>query len=64
MCRGSRTPAHRVAKTVTLKFSVVRVLSKGIFAVVGDRTGGPLLESGHYLPKGLEGGGLLLQEPA
>ena len=58
-----------------MKFSVVRVLSKGIFAVVGvllkgifavvgDRTGGPLLESGHYLPEGLEGRGLLLQEPA
>ena len=45
-------------------FTVVVVSSKGIFAVVGDRTGGLLLESGHYLPKGLEGRGLLLQEPA
>ena len=47
-----------------MKFSVVRVLSEGIFSVVGDRTGATLLESGHYLPKGLEGRGLLLQEPA
>ena len=49
---------------VTLKISVVRVFSEGIFSGVGDRTGGALLESGHYLPKGLEGRGLLLQEPA
>ena len=45
-------------------FAVVGVLSKGIFTVIGDRTRGPLLESGHYLPEGLEGRGLLLQEPA
>ena len=64
MCQGSPTPTHQAATAVTLKISVIRVLSEGIFSVVGDRTGGPLFESSHYLPKGLEGRGLLLQQPA
>ena len=49
---------------IMVELSVVKVLSQGTFWIVGDRTGGPLLESGHDLPKGLEGRGLLLQEPA
>ena len=47
-----------------VEFSVVMVLSLEIFLIVRDRTRGPLLKSGHNLPKGLEGRGLLLQDPA
>ena len=46
---------------VMLDVSIVMVLSLGIFSIVRDRKRGPLLESGHNLPKGLESGGLLLQ---
>ena len=49
---------------VMVKVSVVRVLSRGIVSIVGDRMRGPLLESGQNFPQGLEGRRLLLQEPA
>ena len=47
-----------------LEVSVGVFLSLGIFSIVRDKTRGPLLDSGNNLPQGLEGRGLLLQEPA